>query len=385
MSDHSLFNEKPKKSFSIFMLIFPVLGIAVLAGVYVLYKNATYKPEVTQEQIEAIKTRDAVAMMLAQPTYSGDSFREQVLGKVRLFRYFLDTKELYFTAPESSEQEFNDAIARFVVDRNKITLAADSSVKLRLDKYTMDKTIETSYFFKTALENLKFDPNTNFDFPYQGATYNLTMREMLDFAENKTVYGGRVAASTNPQIDGKAIMFGNHGSMVSKPDEPSIKRMVAQILGDHAANLTREEKIQKLLDFVTTQIEYDYREALASQETLKRPNEVLMTRKSDCSNKTILMASFLEQIGEDYILLYCPRHITVGVPQGNFPAENNMSFEWDGKNYIPAETTLPNFQIGKTKIAETLLLNTVNYVQRPKQTEIIFESQTFRPLEFKFY
>lgn len=385
MSDSSLFNEKPKKSFSIFTLIFPILIIAVLGGVYVIYKNATYKPEVTQDQIDAIKTRDAVVMLLAQPTYSGDSFREQILGKVRLFRYFLDTKELYFTAPESSEQEFNDAIARFIVDRNKITLAADSSIKLRLDKYTMDKTSENSYLFKTNLENLKFDPNAKFDFPYQGATYDVTMREMLDFAENKTIYGGRVAATTNPQIDGKAIMFGNHGSMVSKPDEPSIKRMVAQILGDSAASLSREEKIQKLLDFVTTQIEYDYREALASQETLKRPNEVLMTRKSDCSNKTILMASFLEQIGEDYILLYCPRHITVGVPQGNFPAENNMSFEWDGKNYIPAETTLPNFQIGKTKIAETLLLNTVNYVQRPKQTEIIFEAQTFRPLEFKFY
>lgn len=385
MSDHSLFNEKEKKSFSIFTLIFPLLIVAVLGGVYVLYKNATYKPEVTQAQIDAIKTRDAVVMLLAQPTYSGDSFREQILGKVRLFRYFLDTKELYFTAPESTEQEFNDAIAKFVVDRNKITLAADSSVKLRLDKYTMDKTSENSYLFKTALENLKFDPDTKFDFPYQGATYDVTMKEMLDFAENKTIYGGRIAATTNPQIDGKAIMFGNHGSMVSKPDEPSVKRMVAQILGDGAASLSREEKIQKLLDFVTTQIEYDYREALGSQETLKRPNEVLMTRKSDCSNKTILMASFLEQIGEDYVLLYCPRHITVGVPQGAFPAENNMSFEWDGKNYIPAETTLPNFQIGKTKIAETLLLNTVNYVQRPKQTEIIFEAQTFRPLEFKFY
>ena len=107
MSDSSLFSEKPKKSFNIFLLIFPIMLVAVLGGAYVLYKNATYKPEVTQEQIDAIKTRDAVAMMLAQPTYSGDSFREQVLGKVRLFRYFLDKEELYFTAPESSEQEFN--------------------------------------------------------------------------------------------------------------------------------------------------------------------------------------------------------------------------------------------------------------------------------------
>lgn len=385
MSENSLFNEKTEKPFNKFTLLFIVLAIVALGSVYGFYRYATYKPEVTQEQIDAVKTRNAVAMLLAQPTYSGDAFREQVLGKVRLQRYYLDKKELYFSAPESSEQEFNDAIAKFIADRNKITLAADSGVRLRLDKLTLDKTPETAYFFKTPLDNLKFDPNTNFEFPYQGATYDLSMKELLDFTESKTVYGGRVAASTNPEIDGKAIMFGNHGAMVAKPDEPSIKRMVAQILGSGAENLSREDKIQKLLDFVTNQIEYDYREALGTQETLKRPNEVLMTRTSDCSNKTILMASFLEQIGEDYILLYCPRHITVAVPQGAFPLENNLSFEWDGKNYIAAETTLPMFQIGKTKIAETLLLNTVNYVQRPKQTEIIFEAQTFRPLEFKFY
>lgn len=385
MSENSLFSEKTEKSFNKFTLLFIVLAIVALGSVYGFYRYATYKPEVTQEQIDAVKTRDAVAMLLAQPTYSGEAFREQVLGKARLQRYYLDKKELYFSAPESSEQEFNDAISKFIADRNKITLAADSGVKLRLDKLTLNKSPETAYFFKTPLDNLKFDPNTKFEFPYEGATYDMNMKELLDFTESKTVYGGRVAASTNPEIDGKAIMFGNHGAMVAKPDEPSIKRMVAQILGDGAESLSREVKIQKLLDFVTNQIEYDYREALGTQETLKRPNEVLMTRTSDCSNKTILMASFLEQIGEDYILLYCPRHITVAVPQGAFPLENNLSFEWDGRNYIAAETTLPMFQIGKTKIAETLLLNTVNYVQRPKQTEIIFEAQTFRPLEFKFY
>jgi hypothetical protein len=211
------------------------------------------------------------------------------------------------------------------------------------------------------------------------------MSELLDFSDNKPIYGGKFVATTNPEIDGKAIMFGNHGAMVAKPDEPSLKKFVAQILGDAPESLSREEKIQKLLDFVSTQIEYDYREALGNSETLKRPNEVLMTRQSDCSNKTILMASFLEQIGEDYILLYCPSHITVAVPQGNFPLENNLSFEWDGKNYIAAEPTLPNFQIGKTTVAQTLLLNTVNYVQKPKQTGIIFEAHTFRPLEFKYY
>lgn len=386
MSQNSLFNEKTERSFNKFTLIFVVLFVVVFGAAYGFYRYATYEPEVTQEQIDAIKTRDAVVMLLAQPGFSGDAFRQQILGKVRVQRYYIDKKEIYFSAPESSEQEFNDAIDKFIIDRQKITFAENAGEKFKLDRLSLRKTPETGYFFKTKLDNLKFDPHAEFEFPYQGADYKLSMSELLGFADNKQVYGGRVVASTNPEIDGKAIMFGNHGAMVAKPDEPSLKRFVAQILGAGGAeNLSREEKIQKLLDFVSTQIEYDYREALGTNETLKRPNEVLMTRTSDCSNKTILMASFLEQIGEDYILLYCPRHITVAVPQGAFPLENNLSFEWSGTNYIAAETTLPNFQIGKTKVAQTLLLNTVNYVQKPKQTEIIFEAHTFRPLEFKYY
>lgn len=383
MSGSSLFNEKTEKSFNKFTLIFGVLLVVIFGSAYGFYRYATYVPEVTAEQIAEIKTRDTVAMLLAQPGFTGESFREQILGKVRLQRYMLDKKEIYFSAPESSEQEFAAAIGKFVIDQQKLVFAENEGAKFKLDKLSLRKTPETGYFFKTKLENLKFDSNAEFEFPYQGLTYKLNMKELLDFAENKTVYGGRLAASTNPKIDNKAIMFGNHGAMVSKPDEPSLKRFVAQLLGDAPENLPHEVKIQKLLDFVTNQIEYDYREALGTNETLKRPNEVLMTRRSDCSNKTILMASFLEQIGEDYLLLYCPRHITVAVPQGAFPLENNLSFEWEGKNWIVAETTLPSFQIGKTKVAETLLLNTVLYVQKPRQTEIIFEAQTLRPLEFK--
>lgn len=385
MNGTSLFDENPKKSFNKFTVIFIILLVVGFGSAYGFYKYITFEPEIPAEQIAAAKTRDAVVMLLAQPGFTGEAFRRQILGDVRMQRYMLDKKEIYFSAPESGEQEFNNAISNFVIDRQKLVFAEDAGGKFKLDKLSLKKTPETGYFFKTSLENLKFDANAEFEFPYQGVNYKLSMSELLDFADNKKVYGGRLAATTNPQIDGKAIMFGNHGAMVAKPDEPSLKRFVAQILGDAPENLPREVKIQKLLDFVTNQIEYDYREALGTNETLKRPNEVLMTRTSDCSNKTILMASMLEQIGEDYILLYCPRHITVAVPQGAFPLENNLSFTWEGKNWIAAETTLPAFQIGKTKIAQTDLLNTVLYVQKPKQTEIIFEADTFRPLEFKYY
>jgi hypothetical protein len=145
---------------------------------------------------------------------------------------------------------------------------------------------------------------------------------------------------------------------------------------------SREKKIQRLVDFVSNEIEYSYTEAVGGGETLKRASEVLMTRSADCSNKTILLASLLEQIGEDYILLYCPQHITVAVPQGNFPNENKLDFTWNGKPWMIAETTLPHFQIGKTRVQNFNKLTKIQYVQNPKETNIIFDANSYALLKF---
>jgi hypothetical protein len=107
-----------------------------------------------------------------------------------------------------------------------------------------------------------------------------------------------------------------------------------------------------------------------------------MTRSGDCSNKTILLASLLEQIGEEYILLYCPHHITVAVPQENFINENKLDFAWNQKPWMIAETTMPGFQIGKSRVADPALLTTVNYVQDPKNADVIFDANSFEVLKF---
>jgi hypothetical protein len=157
--------------------------------------------------------------------------------------------------------------------------------------------------------------------------------------------------------------------------------LVKDLLKDAGDN--RESKIQRLVDFVSNEIEYSYTGAVGRSETLKRPNEVLLTRNGDCSNKTILLASLLEQIGEDYLLLYCPKHITVAVPQGSFPNENKMDFEWERKNWLIAETTLPDFQVGKTKVNGFDKITPVNFVQRPKEKNLIFDASSMRVLEFR--
>ena len=107
-----------------------------------------------------------------------------------------------------------------------------------------------------------------------------------------------------------------------------------------------------------------------------------MTRSADCSNKTILLASLLEQIGEEYILLYCPQHITVAIPQGNFVDENDLDFTWEQKSWLIAETTAPGFQIGKSRVQEANRLTHVSYIQDPKNSNVIHDAQSYRILDF---
>src|SRR6185369_1405084 len=94
-----------------------------------------------------------------------------------------------------------------------------------------------------------------------------------------------------------------------------------------------------------------------------RPNEVLMTGVSDCSNKAILLGSLLEQLGEDYLFVYTPDHITVAVKQGDFPARNGLSLEWEGQTWLIAEGTVPGFRIGLDRVQEEEPLKQFLYVQ----------------------
>ncbi len=387
MATNTLFDSENQKSSKKPLIILAALVIVFAAGGFGLWKYTNHVEKeakaVATQQLANEQMRDSIVMLLAQPRFSGEQFREQMIGNARLQKFSIREKEAYFSLPESNELDFENSVNTFVIDRLKIENAQEVNGEFTIGRYSLVKSPETGYFFKTPLENLKFKTDAELKFPFQTATYTLGLQELIDFTNNSQIYGGRLNADTNQKIDESHIIFANHGAMVAKPDEPSLKRFVAELLRDIPENPTREMKIQRLLDFVTNEIEYDYTEAVGSRETLKRPDEVLMSRTSDCSNKTILMASLLEQIGEDYLLLYCPQHITVAVPQGEFPNENKLSFKWSEKDWMIAETTLPNFVIGKTRVKESVKLTSVQYVQKPKQTDVIFEAQTFRPLEFR--
>lgn len=246
----------------------------------------------------------------------------------------------------------------------------------------------TNYLLATPVSNLKFSASGRVSIPYRAKvrglemdfTYVFSIAELADLmADNKT-YGGAMRILDEDLAKRQINVVANHGAFVAKPDEPSLTRLVKRITGDYA--MSREEKIQSLLNVAASCVAYDTKESQSRGEILKRPNETLISRRGDCSSKTILLASLLEQLREDYLLVYYKDHINVAVAAGNFRVTNGLSFDWEGKSWVIAETTVADFLIGETMIeqqgavpgvAYRHLMNEIELVQRPNETGVVYD------------
>ena len=333
------------------------------------------------------RTRDAVLSCLAQPGFVGTKVVEQVLGKARLELVQVSDREVYFStpAPEKAGEAFESMIARFIIDPKRIVNAEnDGTGRLRLGKYSLLQTEEQHLFFKTALDNIKFDTATVLKFPFKQATYTLKMSELTDFLDNKSIFGGRMNARMEQMRAGVPVVFANHGAFVAKPEETSLRRFVEELTRDIPPDGegAREARVQRVLDFVSNEIKYDLRETTYRFELLKRPNEVLMSGQSDCSNKTILLGSLLEQLGEDYLFVYTPDHITVAVKQGGFPANNGLYIAWNSEVWLIAEGTAPGFRIGLDRVNEEKRFKQFQHIQRPRDRDVIFDVASGKQLSF---
>lgn len=378
MSDE-LFGSYQKSGINQKSIAIGVTALVLLSGIayFVVWMSKPVpRPE---DDVIAEQIRDNTVQMLQHRTFSGDEFRQQILGKGRLERYVKVNDEAFFTYPEADDSEFDSFVNKNFVDPTKIELGKAEGNELKLGGY--DVPIEyAGRFFRTSLANIKIPREQTLTFPYATVNYTLSLDEMNDFYLDRSVYGGKLIAQEGERTNRPMFVFANHGIMVAKPNEPSLKRLTDDLLKDVGPD--REARVQALVDFVSNEIEYSYWEAFGGRETLKRANETLMTRNGDCSNKTILLASLLEQIGEEYIILYCPSHITLAVANGDFSNENKVDFDFDGRKWAVAETTLKGFQVGISKVDRAEILQLVNYVQDPKHMDVIFDVNSGEFLKF---
>jgi hypothetical protein len=334
------------------------------------------------------RTRDTLLAYLTQPGFAGTKVGKQVLGHVRLEMLFVPDREVYFSAPgpDLAGESFESMVARFIIDPKRIEIATeDGTGRLRVGKYSVVESADRQVFFKTSVDNIKFDPATVLKFPFKLATYTVAMHELIDFLENKSIFGGRMHARMEQTRSGLPVIFANHGALVARPEESSLRRFVGELTRDIPADGedAREARVQRMLDFVSREIDYDQRATTYNFELLKRPNEVLMSGVSDCSNKAILLGSLLEQLGEDYLFVYTPDHITVAVRQGRFAVRNGLSLEWEGQTWLIAEGTAPGFRIGIDRLGEQARFKQFKHVQRPRDRDVIFDLTSGRQLSFQ--
>lgn len=384
----------PARSKTWTVIVAVVITLAVGGGAWAVYSKLAQSSRGKEKRKQLVertvdeRTRDTLLSCLAQPGFVGTKVSEQVLGPAHLELWQVSDREVYFSAPapEKGGEAFESIVARFIIDSKKIVMAEDDGEgRLRLGKYSLRHSADKNILFKTPVDNIKFDPATVLKFPFKQATYTLDMRELEDFMRNKSIFGGHMNARMEQTLAGRPVIFANHGAFVANPQETSLRRFVDELTRDIQPNTegAREARVQRVLDFVSREIKYDMREATYNFEFLKRPNEVLMSGESDCSNKAILLGSLLEQLGEDYLFVYTPDHITVAVKQGNFPVRNGLFLAWQKEVWLIAEGTAPGFRIGLDRVQEEAQLKKFKHVQRPRDRDMIFDLNTGRQLSFQ--
>jgi len=212
----------------------------------------------------------------------------------------------------------------------------------------------------------------------------MTTTEMAAFIDNESLYRGLMNIRYRGQ-DGLLRSGGNLGAYVARHQEPSLMRLVHELLEGVPPN-EHEQRIQRVLDFVSYEIGYDHAQAELSVEKMERPNEVLMRGKTDCGNKAVLFASLLEQMDENYLIVYMPniKHATIAVEKRGFETPNEYVFTWDNTEWTLAEPTALGFQIGSSTLLDSgFRLEDITLVQRPWIADHVYNFQTGKQIDMR--
>lgn len=324
------------------------------------------KNELDKTSSENSLMKEAVVSYMSQSEFTSSDFVQQVTGtNAELQVYDMQGKMLYFSVEKNGFHR-DSLLNKLTENPERVEFGAEDNGRVKLGEYILNGL--NKFFLRIPKNDLKVDTTRTINIQLGKYSYSMTMHELMNFGTNISIYGG----ARDTTADGN-IYTANHGAFVGKANETSLKRLAAEIIGTE----TSKEKIARLLlEFVNTNISYSDFEGTGEYEILKRPNEVIMSRKSDCSGLTILYASLLEQAGLDYVLLYFPGHISPAV-EGNFPNSNGLAITFEGKTYTLAETTVKGFDIGVTKIMESINTRNITFIQKPSDNRgmIIYKAQ----------
>lgn len=348
-------------------------------------------PKAESRTAEMDDLTSIVLSYMAQPRFASSNFTGQITGtSAELMIYDLDEGMVYFSIPVNKYNKQD--LQRLSKNPGAITWGQTSATTqdgkpqvrkyegsvLYLGNYGFRK--PGNYILRFPAADFRVNPSIQISIPYKSAAYTFSLKELENFAENRSIYGGSLRVNLGRNSTGAIEVVHNHGAFVAKKGEPSLERLVNSLVPSPISN---EHTAQQLLDFVTREVKYDQSEVTGGTEVLKRPNEVLMTRGSDCSGKVILYASLLEQAGVDYKLVYYDNHLSVAV-EWRYGSPNGLGLEIDGKHFSIAETTSETgFRIGASRVSNIdLSYQSMQYIQKPGEGSKLYNIRTGKAVEF---
>jgi transglutaminase-like putative cysteine protease len=293
----------------------------------------------------------SIVTFLAQPKHSGKEILPELTGiDAELVLYDLDSGLVYFSVPRSIKRE------KAAQQLSRIPSKVEWGKSDRKGRIILGPLIYRGQgeFFRFPAKHFLVEPDSQVSIRYQTVTYTVTAQEIEGSLYNRSLYGGREYL----KIPGSSGEVFNFGSVIALPEKStSIARLASEICKNAKSPL---EEAQRLLDFVTNEIEYDQSESFWSQgrQVVRRPVETLLTRRATCGGKITIYGSLLEQRGIPYWLAYYSRERSGVGHAGVFvlteSGDERYTLNLEGKSYHYAETTNPGFRLGITNLNPAL-------------------------------
>jgi Transglutaminase-like superfamily len=303
--------------------------------------------------------KETLLYYMVHKSIQPDSMEQQVWHEPIYFNGLdPDEKELYFLCPRYN---FNKAkmLQSLCIDTNQIFYAPCDKGDCLFGN--MQGNVDSIIPFKFKISNLKFNTNIVFNRKLKTQNYYISLAALCKTLDSNLYYHtGKNMELTKPIGDAKYCA--NIGHFISKKGDTILTRLAKSITTNCSNS---ESKMQALLDFVSTEITYSYEDFWYQSEITKTAHEVLFTGIADCSGKSTLYASLLEQLDLPYCLFYFQNHLNIGL-QGNFVNNNKYSFKINNREYMMAETTVPKFKIGSSLLQNDEKLKDLFLYQVPQ-------------------
>src|SRR5262249_40581240 len=155
-------NNSSNRSKFIIGAIALVVFVSAAAGIYWY----TMPVPRSSDAVLAEEIRNTTVLMLAHPTFSGEDFREQILGKGRLVKYVRSLRDAYFLYPTGDDRDFDAFESKYFVDRTKLEFAKEENGEISLGGYSLPIS-DGMRFFRTTLDNIRIEPNQDLTFQFK--------------------------------------------------------------------------------------------------------------------------------------------------------------------------------------------------------------------------